>query len=888
MTTWRVSISVLILLAGGLHDSAADDGQLQKYLREVVRDFSFEERHSESTPINWDKVAGRGYPTYTRGRFDHQVYHSPQTSFCCYLNGGNCAYELEPRRIVVEPTFDYCLEGWIKTEGLKHSKAYLSIWFNDQQGRIIEGSKVRTDPVGGTTDWVRVQRYVSPASEDFGGRPRFADIAMEVLGAQAQDIGAKTWFDDIRVYRIPRLVMKLAENRLVFTQNEAVTVRLSADGLLAQSFPGRLVVSDDRGTIVFNQKVSLVPGPKDAACKDVTLPRLPPGAYHVNYDLAGDTPTILCRRVSFAVLAPLSGPKALRGIGFGLADPSGITDTDMLVDTIKQLGARSLKLRVWRPDTTALEIQNGTARLERVLNALRHDGTQFVGVFADPPQYLAAKTTETVRGVADLLAMNEDLWQQAIGFSMSRYAGIISAWQIGDDDDPSIVRLQTEPGVLAKATCQMDRLSAGMPLGVPWPALYALPTEMPPRVDFVSLRIGAEILPEQIQEYLAEETARNGPRVYLTLDPISSSRHHADERILDFVSRVLAAKQAGVQEIFFSCLVDPEIGLLRRPQEPTELFVVARTLCDMLGGTRFAGQLPLEHQANAMVFEREDGSETVVIWTEHGPFPVKEPLYLGDALTQTDLWGNRSPIPRVGSVSSLTLGHMPVFISGIDPQISRTRRSFRVGNSRIPAAYRRHRTSLTFTNAFKRGVSGRIRLRIPKGWNVDPAIIRFNLSEGERFVQPLSVTVPYNETVGHKEFLAEFTVDAKATYRFMAVARVSFEMRTAATKAVVFQEGPNLVVEQEVTCIASRPVSYHAYLQIPGRPMRNHFIPRVQPGESVIKRYLLPYTPSLESKTALVGVRDDTADRGFANILLPLGGIHANATVRTSSAARPN
>ena len=227
---------------------------------------------------------------------------------------------------------------------------------------------------------------------------------------------------------------------------------------------------------------------------------------------------------------------------------------------------------------------------------------------------------------------------------------------------------------------------------------------------------------------------------------------------------------------------------------------------------------------------------------------------------------------------------MPVFITGIDPQISRTRRSFHLVGGSIPSAYRRHQSAIEFTNGFERGVSGYIRLQVPQGWNVDPTVIKFHLSEGERFVQSLVITVPYNEIVGDKEFVAEFHVDAKSSYRFIAVARTQFEMPTATTRAVVFQEGPSLVIEQEVTNIANRPLSFHAYVQIPGRPMLNHFVPKLPAGETAVKRYLLPYTPSLENKTALVGIRDDTPDRGFANLLLPLGGVHDSSIVRTSSA----
>ncbi len=161
------------------------------------------------------------------------------------------------------------------------------------------------------------------------------------------------------------------------------------------------------------------------------------------------------------------------------------------------------------------------------------------------------------------------------------------------------------------------------------------------------------------------------------------------------------------------------------------------------------------------------------------------------------------------------------------------------------------------------------------------------MGEGERKVQPLTVVVPYNETVGKKEIRADFTVESKATYRFMAVAPVRFEMATARVSAVAFQEGPNIVIEQEITCTAQQPTSFSAYVQIPGRTMMNYFIPKVAPGDSVVRRYVLPYSPRLDDKSALVGARDDSPDRGFANLLLPLGGVHARGIAHRASSESP-
>jgi hypothetical protein len=866
---------------------AAPSVSVEKYLREVIIDFDFEESHPESTPAGWKRVTGPGYPAYTRGRFVTDLYRSKFTSFGMVLDGGNCAYEFNPKRIQVEPAYDYCLEGWIRTENLKASRARLGVWFTDQQGRKVEGSQVYTRDLAGTVDWTRVQVHISPLADAAGRaldqRPRYIVLSMEAVGREAQDIGAKVWFDDLRLFRIPRLAMTLAGGRMLYLQGEPVVVELGADGLLASSFPGRLTVRDDRGRVVQTMDVPLVPSGSGEARQSATLRPLAPGAYHVDYSLPDDISRVLGRKVSLAVFAPPSGPAYLRGNGFGVADITGIDETDRLVDVLTHLMARTVKVPLWNATTQAADLAQSNAELEAVLNKLHLRGVSFVGVFAEPPEYLRRQVSDEVRGLADLLALKEELWRTPLSYTVSRYAGIVSAWQIGRDKDLSLTRLQTEPKVLESATKQIDLLTAGTPLGVPWPALYAWPTALPPRVDFLALRIGPEILPEQINEYVLGQASAGGPRVYLTIEPIARSTHDPDERLSDFVSRVLAAKQAGVAEVFFSELVHPESGLLRAADEPTELLVVAHTLSDVLGGARFAGSMPMENGSTAMVFERDDGSELLCLWNELGGRGIREPLLLGQHLTQIDLWGNRRPVPQVESVASVDLTAMPVFITDIDPQISRTRRSFRFQSDGIPAAYRRHQTAVEFTNGFCRGISGYIELRAPQGWNIDPTVIRFDLAEGEKLVQPLVVTVPYNETVGEKEFVAEFHIDAKTAYRFAAVARTHFDMPTGRTRASAFREDHVLVIEQEVTNTTQRPMSYHAYVQIPGMAMINQFVPHVKPGETVVKRYELPYSRELERKTALIGIRDDTPDRGFANLLLPLGSRHGSAPLRTGS-----
>lgn len=854
--------------------SQADLTDVRQHFREPIKafDFELEVRLGEPEPLYWSKVRGRGYPAYTRGRFDTGSTPTDGTSFCFQMNGGDCAYEYEPMRLAINTAYDYCIEGWIRTEGLRSSRATLGIWLNDQQGRAIQGTKVTTEPLGGDLPWTRVERFISSVGTIPGQPPaRFLGLSMEVRGETAQDIGAKVWFDNITIYRIPRLRLDLTDGRILYEKGEAVTLHLRADGLLSGSFPGRLAVRDDRGRPVMDRVASLVPGPQGDGRRDVELKDLPVGVYHVAYDVPGDTPSVLMRRVSFAVMAPRQSPSHLVGNGFGLADPTGIDDPDLLARIVGALGVRTVKIPLWRADTSADDLRLGDETVRRVLRLMRQQHIECVGVLAEPPRHLLQDVHDPITGMADLLGLQESVWQPSLGFTVSDYGGLFSLWQLGRDDDPSTVRLQTDPTLLDAAVKQMDRLTAATPVGVPWPALRGPPRVFPQGIDFLSLCIGPEIQPHQIQECLAGFQAAEGTRVYLAIDPIARSQHAADDVVFDFVQRVLAAKRVGADTAFFHRLVDAETGLMRSPTEPSELLLVARTLTDMLGGATFAGWLPLENHVEAMVFQRDDGSETLVLWKQGERQPVQMPLYLGDGLMQTDLLGNRTPLPHFGAVTGVTLQPMPVFITGIDPQISRTRRSFRLRGGSLPAAYRRHQVEVEFTNCFNRPISGHLRLAMPRGWVADRTIIKFQLAQGEQLVQPLTIVVPYNETVGRKEILADFTVESKSTYRFLAVAPVDFQMATGRTRAVAFRDGANLVIEQDIECTASQPTSFTACVQIPGRPMLSHYAARVPPGQTIVRRYVLPWSPSFNGASALVGIRDDTLDRGFANVLVPLG-----------------
>ncbi len=857
---------------------------------ESIRYFDFEEPYGEPLPIDWQQVRGPKFPAYTRGRLVNDVAHDGEMSFRIDLNGGNCSYQYDRRRMAVQDDYDFCVEGWIRTDGLEHSGASLAAWLEDARGEPLDGSRVRSEAVGGTTDgWALRRVYVSSTSNAAGKaydrQPRYLRLSMDVLSAGVQDIGGRVWFDDIRVYRLPRVRLMVAGG-VFHDAGDDLELSLQAEGLGERQLDGWLMVRTSRGHTVSRGQVRMQAGkPGQPATHRATVSSLAPGIYEIVFDVSAERPSVLRRWSHVAVLAPWQSPKGLRGVGFGIEDLSGLDDPTATAAVVAASGVGAVKVRLWNRSTNEDEIRLGRPATVRLLDALGRQGVECIGVLGKPPDILAAETAALRPGIMDLFGQPKSTYESALGFTVSRYCGPVHRWQIGEVDDSSVLRLHQDSQLPAAALAQMDRLTAAQAVSLAWPALYSLPSRLPERLDAVSLRIDQSIGPAELVHYLPERAAggKQGgghvpPAVQLTFAAADAGQHDADGRLIDFVHRVLAAKVAGVDEIFFEHLVDSKTGLMQSARKPDELLLVVRTLSDMLGSARYIGPMQLESGGHALVFERADGSEVLVLWHDDPRGTVTQPLYLGRELYATDIWGRRSRIPTVDRLATVAMGRLPVFVTGIDARLSRTRRSFTLRGGVIEASYQRHTVQLQFENGFSMPLVGQIRLRAPDGWKLDPQFVSFHLAAGERATVPVTVVVPYDETTGMKEIIGDFHVPGDAPLRFRALAPVHLEMKSARTAALGYVRDGRLIIEQEITNRSDAPITLRAYVQVPGRPMVSHMITDLKPLATVTRTYELPFETSLTGKQALVGIREEGISRGFSNVLVPIGD-----TVRRSS-----
>src|SRR5574340_1038096 len=92
-------------------------------------------------PDEWTRRQGPGFPNYVKIRIGDE---SPQAGSRCLrieLDGGAAVAYGPP--VEAGPLFGYVLEGYVKTEGLQHDQAFLSMTFLDQHKNPLETHRSR-------------------------------------------------------------------------------------------------------------------------------------------------------------------------------------------------------------------------------------------------------------------------------------------------------------------------------------------------------------------------------------------------------------------------------------------------------------------------------------------------------------------------------------------------------------------------------------------------------------------------------------------------------------------------------------------------------------------------------------------------------------------------
>jgi hypothetical protein len=482
------------------------------------------------------------------------------------------------------------------------------------------------------------------------------------------------------------------------------------------------------------------------------------------------------------------------------------------------------------------------------------------------------------------------LWRPSISFLLARHANGVSFWQVmehpaaGDETPGRASQISAASGreaafaaLYAKARTEIGPLLNDPRLVIPWNALYDFDAKSYPGA-LLNLRLPATIKPDQLPTYIASFKAASAPPpsggpapatlpaaainapILLHIDALpDDGAYSREDRLADFAKRIVFARSANptcilIDVPFAQHRATTALGDIDAPAtEPDELLPAYRTLVHALAGAHApigpagAGggvrELPVAQGIRAFLCRRDGPQQSsLILWNESADTPtVTMDLPLGDQPREVELSGQSRPAKRTGpgpdALTRLTVGATPVIIENIDPHLLELRSSFALATKVFPAGAGSVQTEVALTNPGPDALRGLLHLEVPKGWTVEPSELHISLLNGASLHEKLTIRYPFTEPEGVK-FIRGRLVNENGGELALACPIAVRSKLVALDGFCQLQPNGDLVVQQMITNTAATPLNAQAYALVPGYPRQQRFITDLQPGQTLIKRYV--------------------------------------------------
>jgi hypothetical protein len=905
MRTFLGLILTLVLTSGALAQPAE--------VNRVLRNIDFEERrlgNVEDLPMHWSKVDGPGLMHYVNGRLTTERARDGRYSFHLDLNGGGLIYRYDPKGIAVQPGAHYRVEVYAQTTVLPNARARLTAYFADVDGRPIADSTRHSELYAARSNdepWKKLSVELSAESRRDDPTPAYLVMELALLQPMhyappslgqrtlfTQDIRGGAWFDSLSVSQVPKVVLSSDKPGNIFRRGEPTRLQVNVNDRFTDDLAAQLVVRDARGAIAFQRSgamemssaQTLGPGRKQMALE---LPELAPGWYEATLVMNSQGKFVGEQTIDFVLLAD--------AIGTGHQTPDnrfGVIATDLpfdgwgeLPEILPFLSAGRVKLAVWSEAGDVQQVDS--AAFDRLLERLQQLGITPTAVLAAIPpdvkeRLLATRAkTSSALGVTDeqkalsgddawieLLKADPQMWQPQLAFMISRHANHLDRWQLGADNSDAFVTRPEMRDVYNRIYGEFAGLVQTPDLAMPWPAWYELDGKLPATV---ALSLPSSVLPEQLPLYIQDIKGRantgtgHSPQLSLSLQQLDAA-YGREVVIRDMAERITHALAAGADRIDVPLpFTVKRVGdaLVKQPQE---MLLVQRTLLTTLGGTTFRGKVPIAEDVDAFLFDK-NGSGILVLWSTGGISSdgsrrsnVRElPLSVGPRPMRVDLWGNASPVLKVGSNISVDIGEMPILLVGIDGPAAQLRASIALDRPLLESSFKPHTRKLSFVNSYRTAIGGTLKLKPPAGWTLSPPTFNFTLNPGEKFERELTIEFPYNSFAGPKNITAEVSVQADTNTTFSLPIALSLGLSDVGIQTLALRDGKDVIVQQMITNYGDNPIDYTAFAIFPGQARQERLVTNLGPGRTTVKKYRFADVGSAPGRVVRSGVKEQVGTR---------------------------
>lgn len=835
----------------------------------LVHHFDFDERklgNFEAEPMHWRRHAGPGLPAFGRGTLD-EAAGSPAPSFRLDLRGGNVGYVNDSEDLTIEPRADYLVVGQIRAEGLSYARAFIAAAYCDADGEVLPGTAAVSPLVGGSecAAWQRVE-------VDLGRAPPAARrLRVEVWAAQSrqwsvtglsesdpiprQDVRGAAWFDEITVYKLPRVRLSFSHAGGIAPVGADCALIVDVSGHGDEALRATLTVFEPDGETIAERTIET-----RSAQERVALPRLEPGNYWARLSVRIGSDSLIDRRVMFAILPELWGtstPSPQFGVDIQPWSGEDVPGLSELITSL-ECGAVKVPIPTVGPLASASQVDYllGVSALLRELATRRIETT---GVVLTEEGFAAPRGgSSTHRAVT-----TDPEWKTRMGNVLANLGGLLNSWQLGDErqelsdgdrwDEASVTtardglrRFLTSPQVIVPRTL-LAPAGAGRAV-----SSVLIPPEIAPRAMVGQL------------EFLAR--GAESP-TWLRFGTELSPEIPASQRVADLARRAILAKAIEPQRMHFDAPFreSRDGGLMQ--WQPTEWFVALRTLFRWLANRRASGVLPIGPDNVGIVFD-EPGTSCLIVWTwATEPQPCAIDLFVDAHARAQDLWGRTVPLDiRAGRIRP-EIPPTPIIIEGVRGPLTLLHSTLHIEPTEIEARAGRSTVELVFTSFHETRVTGAVDVTAPRDWSVEPASFPFSLEPGEQLRQPLALTLPRRAVASTRTLSVVVRLRTPESAELTLSVPVMVGLRDLRSKVTIAWEGDDLVVEQSLHNLSGREVNFNAFCQATGRPRIERAFLRLAPNAAARHRYVLPAARALAGERLYVGVREIGGERALDHLV---------------------
>ncbi len=907
---------VTLLLGPGLTVLADDDAPALVRPQRLVHRFDFEERelgNYESMPMNWYAI-GRparttvpnfenqplhrellnrtGYPAFAELGFDTAHARTDEHSFGFALNGGNVGAFLEVGTLPAVPGSDYLITAELRTEDLARAGALVRAYFIDDAGRRIDASlaesrRVRTDG-----------RWVELAVSLRGDFPDAAWIGLELklaqptptphhpLGAHEvvlRDVHGRAWFDNVTIWHVPHLEVRTPSRVNIIRAPAEPELTVDIRDLTGRPLAATLDVYDHRRQLVDTHAWTFSAARNE---RSGFTPELPGYGWYLldvavrDVDDAEDSPYADDRPIARTLAALLYLPAADelprdQARRFSLiAEDVSVDEVALVPELLTAVGLRRVVLSAFDSDTTAANLEARLDLIERVAQRAMLDRDDLSLSLHPMPETLLSPLGDELRHPLTVLATPADAWVEQLTPVLMRLGEQTGPWHLAAAGDDEAYYMPELEATLEHVRRQFQSLVSQPRFVLPWrvdqPRRAGLPEGTQHLLE-LDPALTAEALPEALAPW-----ADHADQSWLLLREMPADAQGHAQRVASLAHRMVAAWRTDPAGLALAGAWTT--GDTRQPSlAPDPLLGAYSQIARHLAGRRFIGELPLGPAQRGLIAQAVDGPGPgmLVAWNRSAPpEQARIDMDLGGSPQAYDVWGNPVAVERVDGRHRVALGDKPLFILGIDPALAMFRAGFAIDDPAIESTQQGHRRTLRITNPFDQTLTGHLRFTGPDDWDIQPAHHSFAIPAGGEIELPITIRFPITETAGQRSLVARFDMTADDRYQVdvsvpveLGLTGLEFDASVQYLPRDAEPGAYDALVTCFVTNVDRRAGGYAIFANMPGHPRQERLIPRLQRGESVIRRFRFERVDPNAGLPIRVGARE-TAGPAILNQII--------------------